>query len=102
MTYLGALHQRNGCLKKTKRAGFTIRDIRELIALKDDGQANCRRGRELSLDRIAKLDKQIASLREVREILVDFVRRCEAEGLDPPCSLSLYVPEGMDEQDREE
>lgn len=89
-------------IKKTKKAGFTIREIRELIALKDDGQANCRRGREIALDRIEKLDKQIASLQEVRGILEDFARRCEAEGLDQPCSLSFFVPTEIDEQFRAE
>ncbi len=76
---------------KTKKAGFTLREIRELISLKDNGQANCRLGRDISLERIRKVDAKISSLIEVRAILDDFVQRCEAAGLDQPCSLSFHL-----------
>ena len=76
---------------KTKKAGFKIREIKELIDLKEHGAATCRVGRDIALDRIAKADQQIASLREIREILEDFARRCEKEGLDQPCSLSFNL-----------
>ena len=38
-------------------------------------------------ERIRNVNEQIASLREVRAMLKDFADRCEAEGLDEPCSL---------------
>ena len=76
---------------KTKNAGFKIREIRELISLKDTGRANCRLGRDIALKRSGVIDEQIASLREVRAILQDFALRCEAKGLDEPCSLSFNL-----------
>lgn len=76
---------------ETKKAGFKIREIKELIDLKEHGAATCHVGRDIALDRIAKVDQQIASLREVREILEDFASRCEKEGLDQPCSLSFNL-----------
>jgi MerR family Zn(II)-responsive transcriptional regulator of zntA len=76
---------------KTKKAGFKIREIGELISLKGNGNATCRLGRDIALGRIRKVDEQIASLTEVRAILVDFAERCEAEGLDEPCSLSFHL-----------
>lgn len=78
-------------IRKTKRAGFTLREIRELISLKDQGKATCRLGRDIAHARIAGIDAQIASLEEVREILRDFAARCEEEGLDTPCSLSFNL-----------
>lgn len=76
---------------KTKKAGFTICEIRELIDLKDNGAATCRVGREIALDRIARIDRQVASLEEVRGMLRDFAKRCEAEGLEKPCSLTFQL-----------
>lgn len=77
-------------IRKTKQAGFKLREIRELISIKDRGKATCRVGRDIARARIASVDAQIASLQEVREILRDFAKRCEQEGLDQPCSLSFH------------
>lgn len=80
----------------TKQAGFKIREIRELIGLKNSGEASCRVGRDIALERIRRVDQQIASLRDIRAILGDFVKCCEAEGLDQPCSLSFNLkPESI-------
>jgi len=76
-------------IRKTKKAGFKLREIRELISIKDRGKATCRVGRDIARARIAGVDAQIASLREVREILRDSAKRCEEEGLNQPCSLSF-------------
>ena len=76
---------------KTKKAGLKIREIRELIDLKEQGAATCRVGRDIAHDRIAKVDQQITSLREIREMLEDFAKCCEKEGLDQPCSLSFNL-----------
>jgi DNA-binding transcriptional MerR regulator len=83
--------QRLDFILKTKRAGFKIREIRELIDLKDNGAATCRLGRDIACERIDNVDEQIASLQEVRAMLQDFAERCEAEGLDEPCSLSFHL-----------
>lgn len=83
--------QRLDFILKTKRAGFKIREIKELIDLKDNGAATCRLGRDIAWERIRNVDEQIASLREVRAMLKDFADRCEAEGLDEPCSLSFQL-----------
>lgn len=76
-------------IRKTKKAGFKIREIKELIDLKDDGKADCRLGRDIAVERIRKVDRQIAAMLELRKILQDFADRCEAEGLNEPCSLSF-------------
>lgn len=74
---------------RTKTAGFTIRQIRDLIDLKQRTNPTCELGRVMALEQIRRVDEQIKSLMEVRGILVDFARQCEKEGPDAPCSLSF-------------
>ena len=76
---------------RTKKAGFTIRKIRELLNLKKSINATCRLGRDMANEQIRLVDEQIAALKDVRGILTDFAAQCEKEGLDEPCSLSFNM-----------
>ncbi len=76
---------------RTKKAGFTIRKIRELLDLKKSVNATCRLGRDMANEQIRLVDEQIAALKDVRRILADFAAQCEREGLDEPCSLSFHL-----------
>ena len=74
---------------RTKTAGFTIRQIRDLIDLKQRTNPTCELGREMALEQIRRVDERIKSLMEVRDILIDFAKQCEKEGPNAPCSLSF-------------
>lgn len=76
---------------KTKKAGFTIREIRELLDLKNSVSVTCRLGRDMAREQIRHVDEKIVALKEVRTILADFAQQCEKEGLDEPCSLSFHL-----------
>lgn len=76
---------------KTKKAGFAIRKIRELLDLKKSVKVTCRLGRDMAREQIRHVDEKIVALKEVRTILADFTEQCEKEGLDEPCSLSFHL-----------
>ncbi len=76
---------------RTKKAGFTIRNIRELLDLKKSQNTTCQFGRDMARQQIRHVDKKIAALKEVRAILADFAEQCEKEGLDEPCSLNFHL-----------
>ena len=84
---------------RTKKAGFTIREIRMLLDLRKSVNATCRLGRDLANEQIGHVDEQIAALEDVRGILVDFVAQCEKEGLDEPCSLSFNLKPVLFDED---
>lgn len=71
-------------IRMAQRAGFTLEEIRELIAL-DSGQDR-RRARELAGARVAKLDQQIAELQQARDCLRQLARQC-ADGAPGPCPI---------------
>ncbi|MDT1060898.1 MerR family DNA-binding protein [Paracoccus sp. CPCC 101403] len=61
-------------IRKAQRAGFTLEEIRELIAL-DNGQDRDR-ARELAEARLAKLDRDIADLQAARNSLQRLAHAC--------------------------
>jgi len=82
--------QRLEFIFKTKKAGFTIRKIRELLEFKNQKHATGRLGRDIAREQIMHVDEKISALQEVRVILEDFEKQCEKDGLDKPCSLSFH------------
>lgn len=84
---------------RTKKAGFTIRNIRELLDLKKSANATCRLGREMANEQIQLVDEKIAALKDVRSILAEFVAACEEEGLDEPCSLNFNLKPVLFDED---
>ena len=84
---------------RTKKAGFSIRQIRELLDLKKSQNTTCRLGRDMACEQIRHVDEKIAALREVRAILADFAKQCEKEGLDEPCSLSFHLKPVLFDED---
>jgi len=84
---------------RTKKAGFTIRKIRELLDLRKSSSATCRLGRDMAFEQIRQVDEKIAALEDVRSILGDFATQCEKEGLDEPCSLSFNMKPVLFDED---
>lgn len=71
-------------IRKAQRAGFTLEEIKELIAL-DSGQDH-HRAHELAAARVAKLDEQIAELQRARDSLRRLANEC-AEGKSSTCPI---------------
>ncbi|MDH5832415.1 MerR family DNA-binding protein [Luteimonas kalidii] len=68
-------------IRMAQRAGFTLEEIRELLAL-DSGQDR-QRARELAEARIARLDAQIAEMERARDYLRTLARQCSAKASGP-------------------
>ena len=68
-------------IRMAQRAGFTLVEIRELLAL-DSGQDR-RRARELAQAWIARLNEQIAEMERARDYLQKLARQCTAKASGP-------------------
>jgi len=71
-------------VRQAQTAGFTLAEIKELLAL--DATDDRRRARELARQRISALDTKIEELRGARESLRRLAREC-AEGTEGPCPI---------------
>lgn len=71
-------------IRKAQQAGFTLEEIRELIAL-DAGHDHAR-ARQMAEQRMAKLDQQIADLQQARQSLERLATQC-ASGKSEVCPI---------------
>jgi MerR family mercuric resistance operon transcriptional regulator len=71
-------------IRKAQQAGFTLEEIRELIAL-DSGQDR-HRAHEMACKRLARLDAQIAELQRARTSLQRLAKDC-ANGTSDACPI---------------
>ncbi len=71
-------------IRKAQQAGFTLEEIRELIAL-DSGQDH-HRAHQMAETRLTKLDAQIAELQRARHSLQRLATEC-AEGKTGACPI---------------
>src|SRR5947209_1081286 len=80
-TYDAAVVDRLRFVRAAQAAGLKLGEIREIVALRDHGQAPCAHVTELIGKRAAEIDEQIAELQKVRSVLRRLARRASA--LDP-------------------
>lgn len=71
-------------IKQAQAAGFTLEEIKELLAL--DSTQDRSRVRELALTRITALDAKMAELEKARSALKQLAKEC-AEGSTGPCPI---------------
>lgn len=80
-------------IRRGQSAGLTLAQIREILEIRDDGQAPCEHVQELISDRLADLDHQIAELQELRGTVAQL--QADATTVEParcdPASVCRYL-----------
>ena len=71
-------------IRQAQAAGFTLEEIRELLAL--DSTEDRARARELARSRVKALDTRIAELKRARDALQRLAKEC-GEGSSGPCPI---------------
>ena len=71
-------------IRQAQSAGFTLREIKELLEL--DESEDRSRARELAKARVEALDAKIAELQRARDALQHLAKEC-AEGTRGPCPI---------------
>lgn len=72
---------------RAKELGFTLREIRELIALGADPGADCHDVRNQARAKLEDVRARIANLHTVEAALAKLVRRCSKEGPAAQCPI---------------
>ena len=84
---------RLGFIRRGRAAGFTLAQIREVIDIREAGEAPCHHVYELLSARLDEVDRQMADLGALRAALTQ--RRDEAAAADPstcsPDSVCRYL-----------
>lgn len=77
-------------IRSAQAAGFTLKEIAELIAL--DASDDRARARELAQARVAAIDDKIAELREARDALSGLAQDCASKRRGPCPILKAFDP----------
>ena len=66
-------------IRRSRELGFTLDEIRALLALSaDNGQETCAGVREVAARHLAEIRKKIADLRAMEHVLAETVELCDA------------------------
>ncbi len=84
---------RVGFIRHAQRAGLTLRQIGEILAVRDGGQAPCRHVAELVEQRLAEVDERLRELRHTRDQLRRLQQRVATlePGDCPPSTVCVAV-----------
>ncbi len=73
-------------IRRSRELGFSMAEIRGLLALVDGGSYTCGEVKSLTLEHAESVRSKISDLRRIRRILLDISSRCEG-GSVPECPI---------------
>jgi len=85
--YPGSVVDRIQFIKAAKGLGFTLREIRELLALKLDSDASCGQVKQQAEAKLADIEGRIRSLRRMKRALQKLTDACAGKGAVDDCPI---------------
>jgi MerR family copper efflux transcriptional regulator len=74
-------------IRRAKELGFTLEEIRELLALSTDRQHGVKSVKRRAQQRLAAIELRIAELQRVRDGLAQLVESCPGHGAPEQCPI---------------
>jgi MerR family copper efflux transcriptional regulator len=74
-------------IRRAKNLGFTLEEIRELLALSVDRQRGVKAVRQRAQRRLAEIEARIAELERVRAGLAELIEACPGHGAPAQCPI---------------
>jgi Cu(I)-responsive transcriptional regulator len=74
-------------IRQAQRLGFTLREIKELLALRFDPQATRAQVKSRAIDKVADIDRRIAELQRMKTALLPLVQACDGRGSLAGCPI---------------
>ena len=81
-------------IQGAQRLGLTLRDIRDLLAIRDTGVCPCEPAEQLLRRRLAELDAEMARLAALRKQMVAMVEALPSADCPPPAPGNWCPPAG--------
>ena len=81
-------------IRRAKALGFTLEEIRELLALSRDRQRGVKAVKQRAQQRLAAIEARIAELQRVRDGLVELVASCPGHGAPEQCPILRALNDG--------
>lgn len=81
-------------IRRAKELGFTLKQIGELLDLRDDPGATCGDVRHRAEEKIADMERRIADLRRMKKALTALLVDCEGDGPLRGCPIVEAIERG--------
>lgn len=90
-------------IKHAKSLGFTLKEIKELLALRHNPAAHQEDVRQQTESKIASINRKILHLSRIKEILETLDQRCSGHGPASECPIleALESGDGLDDENPE-
>ena len=72
---------------RAKKLGFSLREIKDLLALQFSPGATCQQVKEQAESKIEDIEKKIEGLRRIKQSLLELVARCPGRGPVGECPI---------------
>lgn len=83
--------QRIAFIKRAKSLGFSLAEIRDLLALKTQPQENCARVKEKTERKIEEIERKIVDLAVIRDALKVLSSMCHSDNLTSECNILMAM-----------
>lgn len=74
-------------VREAQQLGFSLREIRELLALRADPAADCSKVREQAMEKLNEVQQKIERLQQIGSALQTLIAACPAHGGLQACSI---------------
>ena len=74
-------------IKRAKELGFSLKEIKELLALRVDPDTTCAEVKRQAEAKIADVEQKIAALQRIRKALVKLTAVCQGRGPTSECPI---------------
>ena len=95
--YDAAAVERVMFLRRAQRLGFTLKDAKDLLGLKEDPTADRSDVREKASKKVADIEQKIKDLEGMKEDLTRLIAECEGHGPASHCPIIEAISTDADE-----
>ena len=74
-------------IRRAKELGFSLKEIKELLAMRVDGRTTCAEVKEHAERKIADIEAKIQSLRHMKAALAKITKQCSGRGPTSECPI---------------
>ena len=74
-------------IRRAKELGFTLKEVKGLLALRLDASATRAEVRQQARAKVADIEARIADLQRMRDVLQTLIRKCHGSGATTGCPI---------------
>lgn len=87
-------------IREAQRLGFTLKEVAELLRLRDDDRASCADVRATARAKISDIEGRMTRLRSMQRALKQLVDSCRSDGSTRACPILEALTDGDEDESK--